>query len=115
MSGIVQIGPCRIEIISRGLMRVHGGGDQPAIVAAIVASGGIRDGSKRCWWVEVRRLRALTTRLKRVSDPLFAVSGLSPGPESGPTEQTAVATSAHRCTAEVSVGPVHLRGEERPV
>ena len=80
MSGDLQLGPCRIEVATRKLLRVYGGGDQPAIVAAIHAAGGVLDGSKRCWWVEARRLGTLARGLRRASDPLFGPSGIESGP-----------------------------------
>jgi hypothetical protein len=32
---VLQLGPCRIEPVGRRLLRIRGGSDQPAVVAAI--------------------------------------------------------------------------------
>jgi hypothetical protein len=68
---VLQLGPCRIEPVGR-LLRVRGGSDQPAIVAAIRRAGGERDGTRQCWWIEARNLRALADELRRLADPLWA-------------------------------------------
>jgi hypothetical protein len=68
---VLQIGPCRIEPVGRRLLRVRGGSDQPAIVAATKRAGGERDGTQEFWWIEARNLRAFADELERVSDPLL--------------------------------------------
>jgi hypothetical protein len=69
---VLQLGPCRVELTGCGLLRVRGGSDQPAIVAAIRRAGGERDGTRQCWWIEARNLRALADELRRLADPLWA-------------------------------------------
>jgi hypothetical protein len=71
---VLQIGPCRIEPVGRRLLRVRGGGDQPAIVAALKPAGGERDGTGKFWWLEARRLRSLADELRHASDPLLRAS-----------------------------------------
>ena len=68
---VLQLGPCRVEPVGRRLLRVRGGSDQPAVVAAIKGAGGERDGSGDFWWIEARRLRGLANELLRAADPLF--------------------------------------------
>lgn len=75
----MQLGPCRIALVSRRVLRIHGGSDRPEIVAAIEAAGGEIDGAGKCWWLPASKLRLLSRLLKPVSDPLFP-SGLCPGP-----------------------------------
>jgi hypothetical protein len=53
----VRVGPSRIVMVSRGLLRVEGGGDKPEV---LVAAAG---------------LRSFLGRLKRDSDPLFRRPG----------------------------------------
>ena len=48
---VLQLGPCRVEPVGRRLLRVRGGSDRPAVVAAIRwagASGTVR-GSSGGW------------------------------------------------------------------
>ena len=68
---VLQLGPCRIEPVGRRLLRVRGGGDQPAVVAAIRRAGGERDGTRQFWWIEAHNLRAFADDLRRAADPLF--------------------------------------------
>ena len=68
---VLQLGPCRVEPVGRRLLRVRGGSDQPAVVAAIRRAGGERDGTREFWWLEARNLRAFADELRRASDPLF--------------------------------------------
>ena len=65
---VVQLGPCRIEPVSRRLLRVRGGSDRPEVVEALRRAGGERDGSGDFWWIEARRLRAFVADLRRVPD-----------------------------------------------
>ena len=67
----VQLGPCRVEPVGRRLLRVRGGNDQPAVVAAIRRVGAERDGTGKFWWLETRQLRSLADELRHVSAPLF--------------------------------------------
>lgn len=67
----LQLGPCRVELVSRKLLRIHGGTDQPAIVAAIEQAGGERDGTGQFYWIEARNLRAFAAALRQAVDPLF--------------------------------------------
>ena len=69
---VLQLGPCRLEPVGRQLLRVRGGGDQPAVVAAIRRAGGERDGTRQFWWLEARNLRTFADELRRVTDPLFS-------------------------------------------
>ena len=68
---VLQLGPCRVEPVGRRLLRVRGGSDQPAVVAAIRRAGGERDGTRQFWWMEARNLRAFADELRRVSDLFF--------------------------------------------
>ena len=72
----LQIGPCRVEWITPTLLRISGGGDQAAVVAALRRAGGELDcrrklGEPTVWWVPARRVAWLRSRLGRVVDPLF--------------------------------------------
>jgi hypothetical protein len=58
---VLQLGPCRVEPVGRRLLRVRGGSDQPAVVAAIRRAGGERDGTREFWWMEARNLCAFAT------------------------------------------------------
>jgi hypothetical protein len=71
---VLQLGPCRIELVGRRLLRVRGGGDWPEVVAAIRRAGGERDGTRQFWWVEARQLRVLAADLRLASDPLLRAS-----------------------------------------
>ena len=68
---VLQIGPVQIEPVTRRLLRVRGGTDQPAVVDAIRRAGGSLDGTKRCYWVEAVRLHQLRADLEAIADPLF--------------------------------------------
>jgi hypothetical protein len=70
---VLQLGPCRVEPVGR-LLRVRGGSDQPAVVAALRRAGGQRDGSRQFWWIEARQLRGLAADLWGASDPLLRTS-----------------------------------------
>jgi hypothetical protein len=74
---VLQLGPCRVEPVGR-LLRVHGGSDQPGVVAAIRRAGGERDGTRQFWWIEARQLGRLADELRQTSDPLFAREGRGP-------------------------------------
>jgi hypothetical protein len=67
---IIQIGAVRIEPVSRRLLRVYAGSDQPAVLNAIRRAGGRLDGTKRCFWVPAAKLPKLETEL-RVNPDLF--------------------------------------------
>jgi hypothetical protein len=71
---VLQIGPCRAELTGCRLLRIRGGSDQPAVVAAIRRAGGERDGTRAFWWIEARNLRGLAADLRRASDPLLRAS-----------------------------------------
>ena len=68
---VLQLGPCRVEPVGRRLLRVRGGSDQAAVVAAIRRAGGEPDGTRQFWWMEARNLRGLADELRRAADPLF--------------------------------------------
>jgi hypothetical protein len=72
---VLQLGPCRVEPVGRRLLRVRGGSDQPAVVAAIRRAGGERDGTREFWWMEARNLCAFADELRRVSDLFFHATG----------------------------------------
>jgi hypothetical protein len=46
---VIQIGAVQIEPVTRSLLRVRAGTDQPAVVAAIRRAGGGLDGTRRCY------------------------------------------------------------------
>ena len=66
---VLQLGPCRVEPVGRRLLRVRGGSDQPAVVAAIRRAGGERDGTGEFWWIEARNLRTFADELRPASLP----------------------------------------------
>jgi hypothetical protein len=64
----IQIGPVQIEPVTRRLLRVLAGCDQPTVLDAIRRAGGSLDGTRRCYWVEAVRLRQLETELRANAD-----------------------------------------------
>jgi hypothetical protein len=78
---VLQLGPCRVEPVGRRLLRVRGGSDQPAVIAAIRRAGGERDGTREFWWIGARHLRAFAADLRRVPDLLIAAPS-QPSPNS---------------------------------
>lgn len=72
-----QIGSCRIEFVTRRVLRVIGGMDDPAVIAALRRAGGAPDDRRRprVWWVPARRWAGLRCGLKRATDPLFRHAG----------------------------------------
>ena len=72
---VLQLGPCRVEPVGRRLLRVRGGSDQPAVVAAIRRAGGERDGTRRVLVDRGAQLRAFADELRRASDLLFRATG----------------------------------------
>ena len=67
----LQLGPCRVEHVTRLLLRVRGGADKPEVVAAIKRAGGELDGTRRFWWLPARNLRSFAAEMRREADPLF--------------------------------------------
>ena len=54
----------------RKLLRVRPGADEPSVLDAIRHAEGSLDGTRRCYWIEVSKLRQLVAEL-RVSADLF--------------------------------------------
>jgi hypothetical protein len=80
LDSVLQARPCRVEPVGR-LLRIHGGSDRPAIVAAIKRTGGQRAGSRAFWWIEARQLRRLADDLRQVPDLLARATRRSPSEE----------------------------------
>jgi hypothetical protein len=93
---VLQIGPCRAELTGCRLLRIRGGSDQPAVVAAIERAGGELDGSGDFWWIEARRLRGLANELLRAADPLFHTGPIGRGGGATPTSPRPPTRPANR-------------------
>jgi hypothetical protein len=70
---LIQIGAVQIEPVTRRLLRVRPGSDQPSVLDAIRHAEGSLDGTRRFFWVDAFRLRQLEAEL-RASGDLFGLS-----------------------------------------
>ena len=70
---VLQIGGVQIEPVTRRLLRVRPGSDQPAVLAAIRHARGSLDGTRRYFGVDAFKLRQLEAGLRRALS--YSISG----------------------------------------
>ena len=69
----LQLGPLRVEHVTRLLLRVRGGSDKPEVVPTIRRAGGKLDGTRRLWWLPARNLRSFAGETRGEADTLFRI------------------------------------------
>ena len=59
---------CKIEPVTRRLLRVRPGSDEPSVIDAIRHAGGSLDGTRRFFWGDAFKLRQLEAELRASAD-----------------------------------------------